>query len=117
MWQRFKQLPGLKSRTQDTVDQSSSQPSHSDMDVMGSLREQHPNMSVFNEDESERPMSPELSAAPAMTPLEAKGSRRFTLKAKKKDDDSVRIRSPSPGPHSAVLKKKSAVSLSSAYCC
>ncbi|KAF9028003.1 hypothetical protein BDZ89DRAFT_780939 [Hymenopellis radicata] len=106
MWNRIKQLPGMKSRTQDTVEQSP-HPSGS-LDVLNSVREQHPNMSVFHP-ESERSNSP-APPVPSLSP--ATGSRRFTLKPKKRDDDSLRIRSPSPGPQIGLPKKKSAMSLS-----
>ncbi len=102
MWNRLKQLPGMKSRTQETVEQPSAS-----LDVLNTVREQHPNMSVFHP-ESERSDSP-APPVPPMSP--SKGSRRFTLKPKKRDDDSLRIRSTSPGPQIGLPKKKSAMSL------
>ncbi|KIY70068.1 hypothetical protein CYLTODRAFT_452090 [Cylindrobasidium torrendii FP15055 ss-10] len=70
-------------------------------DVLGSVRQQHPNLSVFHPDDK--------ADSPASTqpvPIEPKGSRRFTLLPKKRDDDPARNRSPSPGPSMSILPKK-----------
>ena len=113
MWNRFK-LPSLKSRSPQEVTEDVSHPS----EVLASVREQHPNLSVFHNND-QRPESP---APPMPTPIEAKGSRRFTLLPKQRRDDgheSLRIHTPSPGPQSGILKKKSSPNMSGtgSSCC